>query len=407
MRACEESNHLLEVIKSDKITSEKMQGDRWEVYRTDDYSLLKDMLKDSNEYFLGIREDYLNIYYKGMSMAKVVSYYNRACKYYTSYYYAQGIPGYENVKKGKQVALSPKEFWDTDNQKNLREQIENHVFGKHDNKTRLEKVCQQWVINMNNSNPNSEWYYVDMEYVYKGKEEVKAHPFGRADLIAIKRKPNEKGKHEVSFIELKVGNKSYSGEEDNPQKMEALKKSLYSIDSIDIKLGSGLASHMVDFIHFFSENFYLEQVKREILGMLKWHKEFGLITPESELGKLQNEANIEDKPDIYIVTYTGAPQEIIIDLSEKEKEKYSPCDYRNLKMSFFKYMYKSRMAFVDIVNHDEIQGIFSLKEKFTDFINDDDELQISCLQSLNGKDYRFIFRFIDVNDDRIPNECCI
>ncbi len=86
MRASTESERLLQVIKSNKYDAENMQGTRWDKYRIDDYSQIKSLLC-SDDYFLGVREDYVNIYYKGMSMAKIETYYNRACKYSISYYY--------------------------------------------------------------------------------------------------------------------------------------------------------------------------------------------------------------------------------------------------------------------------------------------------------------------------------
>ena len=215
MRASEETNELIKYIKSKDF--EKMVGPRWDEYKINDFCKIKSILA-LPDYFLGVREDSINIYYKGMSMAKVQAYYHRACKYTTSYYYAE-----ENLEKRqkdeqKQYILSPVMFWSEKYQNRIKERIKKHVYGYHDGKMRLEKVCQQWIMNKNNSNPNSEWYYVDMEYIYKKKGELGNHPFGRADLIAIKRKPNANNKHDVAFVELKVGVDAYKGKPDKLMK---------------------------------------------------------------------------------------------------------------------------------------------------------------------------------------------
>ena len=94
MRAYKESDDLLKIMKDDKSDLEKMKDERWKEYQIEDYSEIESLLR-SGDYFLGIREDYVNIYYKGMSMAKIETYYNRVCKYSLSRYYVETIPGYE------------------------------------------------------------------------------------------------------------------------------------------------------------------------------------------------------------------------------------------------------------------------------------------------------------------------
>ena len=405
MRASMESKALLEVIKNDKFNAKNMKDSKWDNYKIDDYSKIKSLLK-SDEYFLGIRENYVNIYYKGMSMARIDTYWNRACEYTLSSFYAKKIPGYEDKKD--EVTLTPCEFWNEKNQDAIKDQIWKHVSGRHgehDHKLRLEKVCQQWIINKNNANESSEWYFVDMEYIYKDKESHKSHPYGRADLIAIRRRPNINGKHDVAFVELKVGTKAYSGSRDSDEKMEILKKSLYDKKVDGIKLGSGLSSHMVDFMHFFAKPFYVNQVKSELIGILKWHKEFGLISEESSLGKLNSESQIEDKPSIHIVTYSSVPGVKIDNVGDSSKRNYPKASFKSMKQSFYDYMYNSDMAFVDIVHEDDIADIVNLKEAFADFV-DSKEKQISCLQSINGEKYEFVFRFIDVVDEN-NNAACI
>ena len=75
-----------------------------------------------------------------------------------------------------------------------------------------------------------------------------------------------------------------------------------------------------------------------------------------------------------------------------------------MKQSFYDYIYSSDMAFVDIVHEDDIADIVNLKEAFADFVDSKEE-QISCLQSINGKKYEFVFRFIDVVDENNNADC--
>jgi hypothetical protein len=252
-----------------------------------------------------------------------------------------------------------------------------------------------------------------MEYICKNSNNNdKNHPFGRADLIAITRKPNKNGKHDVAFVELKVGTNSYSGQRDSEEKMEVLlNESLYKIN--DIKLGSGLASHMVDFMHFFANTFFVDQVKDEIIGILDWHKKFKLISNDSDLGRLSSIDKIEDKPSIQIVTYSSVPGVTIDKLADKCKNNYTNVSLKSMKESFYKYMYDSSMAFIDIVNNDDIRDIVDKKYDFEKF-KDNNESQIKCQQCIDKTDkkdnknkYDFIFRFIEVDDMGNCEDCII
>ena len=196
----------------------------------------------------------------------------------------------------------------------IKNNVEKHVFGfGARGYVYLEKVCQQWIINNNNNNPDSDWYYVDMEYIYKEEDGDGDHPFGRADLIAIKKRPNENKKFDVAFIELKVGTGAYGVSIKIPDNIKGaeqreccrkrviktLNKDLWDDEVKGVKLGSGLASHVVDFMHFFAEEQAKNQLRKEILGILKIHKKFDLIDESCPLYKLNVAEHIELNPDIY------------------------------------------------------------------------------------------------------------
>lgn len=369
-----------------------------------DFEQLQTLLKpDKNgycEYFLGIRENYYNLYYKSMSMAKIILDKNGICKYEISYWYVKNSKFEINKDKGY-VSLNSADFWNPELFENIKEQINQHVLGGHDDKMRLEKVCQQWIINANNSNPKSDWFYVDMEYIYQKDGVKEDNPFGRADLIAVSKKKNSEDIHEVAFIELKVGYKAYEGKPDLTEGhelyMKYLAEDLYDEKINDIKLGSGLASHVVDFMHFFAIHAYADQTRNEIINMLREYIEFGIINPNEELANISNVSLLSIKPDIYFVTYSQAPNITINDVIGKRAIKnYPKTKLRGLKSSFFNHLYDCGFAVVKIMNEKDIQGIIECKDRFRKFINDNN-CQITCEQNINGENYNFIFRFIDLS----------
>ncbi len=61
---------------------------------------------------------------------------------------------------------------------------------------------------------------------------------------------------------------------------------------------------------------------------------------------------------------------------------------------------------MDIVHEEDIADIVNLEKAFADFI-DSKEKQISCLQSINGEKYGFVFRFVDVVDENNNVDCIV
>ncbi len=397
----------------------------------DDFSKIKDLLHSNNgkDFFLGVRENNLSIYYRGMSFASVNALQKGGCSYTLSYYYLNGVKDAEGNRKyddktSGYYSLPSEVFWNKNNLNAIKNNVEKHVFGfGARGYLYLEKVCQQWIINNNNNNPDSDWYYVDMEYIYKEEDGDGQHPFGRADLIAIKKHPNENKKFDVAFIELKVGTGAYGVSIKVPDNIKdaeqrecyrkkvikTLNKDLWDDKVKAVKLGSGLASHVVDFMHFFAEEKAKDQLRKEILGILQVHKKFGLIDEKCPLYKLDDMDYIELNPDIYIVTYSDVPVMEKHSLSEKAKERDIPT-LRKMKDDFGKYFYdgkgSSSLPVEKLINNDQIKGFVNLKSNYLEFINDD-KRQIDYTQSINGQNFRFVFRFIDVYDKKVNCVECI
>ena len=83
-----------------------------------DMARIKKLLKSNRgrDFFLGVREDYLGIYYKGMSIAKVKPLKNGGCSYTLSYYYLKGVKDDKGKNKYDEktfgyCTLSSDVFW--------------------------------------------------------------------------------------------------------------------------------------------------------------------------------------------------------------------------------------------------------------------------------------------------------
>lgn len=347
--------------------------------------------KDEEEcqYFPGIRDDYLCLYYKGHCMAKIEVSASKVT-YFTNEYYLSG----KNVAHNRMQEMEFKEF--KYNFDDIKERIDDHVSGKHDGKERLEKICQQWIMNENNASPESEWYFLDMEYILDND------PLGRADMIAVKRKPDAYGKHEVALIELKIGNNSYkglNGTQYNKYKEEykALEEDLYN--GSKLKFGSGLVSHITDFMRLLHNTGNYVQIREELFQMIMAHKKLGLINPQNGLYHIEdNEEDIEklaEKPDIYILSYACVP-----DLKNAKKtKKTKKTTLSSMKKSFYNYLYlsshSSKYRLSKMINKDQIDGILDKMQEFHGILEDDKSNIITCRQKIGEEDYRFIFQFID------------
>jgi len=156
--------------------------------------LYKLYTKHPDELFIGVRNDYLNLYYNCDSFAKIE--YNKknniiCCK--INNYYLNG------VSNSKTNTVDPNRIYN-----------EYDILKKNSNnkpKVNVEKKAQSKLVILNNSNESSNWYCLDIEYKkqFNNKKERDASGFkGRFDIIAISKKVP----HRVAIIELKYGSRS-------------------------------------------------------------------------------------------------------------------------------------------------------------------------------------------------------
>ena len=146
---------------------------------------------NSKDYFIGIRDNYLNIYYKCASVV-LISIKKNKLEFKTHYKYL-GLQDSETLKKKPYIIISFEELSRKFEKMLVHilsiQLCQNADSGKH---KRREKICQQWIVNEANARRESDWYYVDLEYTMQGV------PTGRFDMIAVSKKKID-GKHRVKY----------------------------------------------------------------------------------------------------------------------------------------------------------------------------------------------------------------
>ncbi len=223
--------------------------------------LYKLYAEHKDELIIGVRNNYLNLYYNCDSIAKI-EYKKRIKKIVCEIdkYYLDGNH-YKEKEKEKQYKIEQNEIC---KQYNVIKQNSNV-------RATLEKKAQSKLVFLNNGNKDSNWFCIDVEYVkqFNNQKEKKESDFnGRFDIIALsKDKP-----HRVALIELKYGNSAIGGK-------------------------SGIFKHVEDFNKFCDKGFFEGHLKQEITEIVKSQKELGISVPfesPSEFDKLT--------PEFYFIT---------------------------------------------------------------------------------------------------------
>ncbi|MEI6132575.1 MAG: hypothetical protein WCQ41_07115 [Bacillota bacterium] len=198
-------------------------------------SKLLDLLKSDKELFLGIRNNYFNVYFMGASIGKgFVNRKNQTLKIANKYLNSSLASGYSDITVAYLI-------------KNLSS-IKNEV--KKFQVKKFEKIAQQKLVINNNLNPDSEWYCVDMEYVQQ-RENSDKDKYGRFDIIAISKQKQDDGKYKVALIELKVGFGAFSGFTDDFRKKMISNPNYFKRQkNCKVKVGSGILGHLYDYIGY-------------------------------------------------------------------------------------------------------------------------------------------------------------
>lgn len=235
-----------------------------EVFKKSELHKLYGNHKD--ELFLGVRNNYLNLYYNCDSIAKITCTNDSICCEMDKYY----LDGkhYNSKDKEKRHKITPAE---------LNEKYE-EIKKNSEDKATPEKKAQSKLVLLNNSNKDSNWFCVDIEYVkqFRDKHEKRKADFnGRFDIIALSiEKP-----HRVALIELKYGSGAIGGK-------------------------SGLFKHVEDFNKFCEKDYFESHLKQEIIDIVKSQKDLGVLVPF----ELPKRSNIAVKPEFFFITLDNNPE---------------------------------------------------------------------------------------------------
>jgi len=248
---------------------------------TGDGTLMK--LLKREDVFLGIRNGYFNLYYQGASAGKFEFASRGGFRIETAPKYSKGA--------GKKI--SQEIFFERFEE--ILANIDKHQ--KSDSaKGWEEKNAQQALILANNRNPNSAWFCVDMEYTQQ-RPNNRMPSYGRADIVAISKKPYGGALHRVAMIELKVGSGSYKSAISASIK-EQIKAGTFSIDREQGSLGSGIVGHLADFYRFEKAGQF-RTLREEICQILSNKRGLGFPVP---LEENLRPCDIEDQPHFYFLT---------------------------------------------------------------------------------------------------------
>jgi hypothetical protein len=209
-----------------------------------------------DELLIGVRINYLNLYYNCDSIAKV-EYKKGKITCEIDKYYLDGnhYKGSDKIQK-----IDPSEIY-----KNYQT-----IKANSNRRATDEKKTQSKLVLLNNDNRNSKWYCFDVEWekAFENQQRKDDEKFnGRFDIIAIsKQQP-----HRVAFIELKYGSGAIGGD-------------------------SGIYKHIEDFKKYYDKNYF---DKQEICDIVESQKMLGIDLPD-ELKNLRTKEIIGY--DFYVTT---------------------------------------------------------------------------------------------------------
>lgn len=218
---------------------------------------LYDLYKEhGNELFLGVRNNYLNLYYNCDSIAKIEYKRLRGSK---ELKFVCEINKYYSGNESNKITLQQicKEY--------------SNIKQKSNDRVTQEKKAQSQLVLLNNANSESNWYCIDVEYVkqYRDQKEKDAAGLsGRFDIIAVsKTKP-----HRVALIELKYGGGAMGG-------------------------SSGVYKHVEDFSKFCDGVFFDGHLRGEIVEIIESLISLGVAVPFAKPDKTDLLA-----PEFYFIT---------------------------------------------------------------------------------------------------------
>lgn len=219
-------------------------------------------LKHKDKVIVGIRDNYVNLYYNCDSIAKFSDTGGPVSAKIDPYY-----P--DSDKKSSLITLDPKSH-------DLSASFE-MIIQRSDRRKKREKQAQERLYIANNQNPSSKWFCIDVEYTRSVAGKEKAEPW-RFDLIAI----SKHAPYRVALIELKYSSGAIGGK-------------------------SGITKHIRDFYEFHKTGSY-RILLPELISIIKGLRLLGVDVPESIKDDLTEE-DFCQKPEYYFITLDNNPDE--------------------------------------------------------------------------------------------------
>lgn len=218
-------------------------------------------LKHKDKVIVGIRDNYINLYYNCDSIAMFEDKDGPLRAMIDPYYL-----GVDSEKKGT-VEINP--------QSSDLASLFNLITEKSDARGKNEKKSQEKLYIENNKNPKSDWFCIDVEYTRSIAGKDTAEPW-RFDIIAVSKTLP----HRVALIELKYGFGALGG-------------------------SSGIAKHVSDFYDFHKKNSY-QILLPELISIIDGLNELGVDVPRSLLST-NSASNYCNKPEYYFITLNNNP----------------------------------------------------------------------------------------------------
>lgn len=260
-------------------------------------------VKNDNTLDLEIRENYINIYYRGGNLLKVSQKKSRYEFDFDEKYLNKNLPAHLS-----HVIPHFKKHADWDNYIPLAKQAMDFYFT---NNKKEEREFQQLVVRENNNSSianGTDYFIIDIEYDNQDN--------ARFDLVAVEwpsdasfRKLSKNFKPKLVVFEMKYGDGAMKGK-------------------------AGINKHISDFNSFKANSIKYCDFKNEMLGILKQKRELGLIPCLSETGNNNQVKEFSDDIEMIFLLANHDPASKILN---DELSALSDPDLKFITSSFMGY----------------------------------------------------------------------
>ena len=219
-------------------------------------AVYKLLIKHPRELFLGIRNNYINIYYRGLRICKGTIVDGRFRAEIASRYLGlNGSEGYVDISASE---LARK-------YRRIRKNIDKHYANMNKEKDMLQRL-----VNNNNGNRDSEWVCVDIKYRMQRGSGAEPDPV-KFDIIAF----TKVAPHRVALIELKCEAKTIGGK-------------------------IGIVKHLYDYYEFFKSGDFENYLMPELIDIVR---SYGRVFPDNpHMGAAISADTFSKKPEFFFIT---------------------------------------------------------------------------------------------------------